>query len=117
MEIVLQGKSYFPLENNGAVGESPEKATEIIRGLEHLSCGDSLRELGVFSLEERRFHGHLLAAFQGFIKNTYKKNLGLRFNISEEFFTGRVVKDRNRLPRQAMDAPSLEMSMPGWMGP
>ncbi|GAB0188788.1 hypothetical protein GRJ2_001344100 [Grus japonensis] len=109
------------------------RATKLIRGLEHLSCEDRLKELGLFSLEKRRLQGDLIAAFQ-YLKgatgklerdclqghgvtrdNVLKLKEGrFRLDIKKKFFTMRVVRHWNRLPIEAVAAPSPVQGQVGW---
>ncbi|PKU46241.1 hypothetical protein llap_3465 [Limosa lapponica baueri] len=113
-------------------------ATKMIRGLEHLSYEDRLRELRLFSLEKKRLRRDLMAAFW-YLKETNRKDVegllmrgcndrmkGNVFKLKEgifgldirkKFFTVRVVRHWNRLlPREVVDAPLLEVfkARAGW---
>ena len=59
----------------------------MIRGLEHLSYEERVRELGLYSLEKRRHRGDLIVAFQ-YLKGAYKQE-------EEQLFT-KVDSDRTR---------------------
>jgi len=50
------------------------RATKMIRGLEHLCYEESLRELGLLSLEKRGLQRDITVAFQ-YTKGAYKKDL------------------------------------------
>ncbi|PKU49334.1 hypothetical protein llap_373 [Limosa lapponica baueri] len=55
------------------LGRIWQRVKKMIRGLEHLSYEDRLRELELLSLEKKRLWGDLITAFQ-YLKGAYKKD-------------------------------------------
>ena len=102
---------------------------KIIRGLEHLPYKNRLRQLGLISLEKRRLQRDLTAppsvpegvweklGRDFLIRAGSNRTRGKGFKLEEsrfkvdirkKFFTVRVARHWNRLPRGAVNAPSLE---------
>jgi len=102
----------------------------MIRGMENLSYEERLRKLELFSLEKEKLQEYLIAAFQ-YLKGPYKKageklftktcsdrtsgnavklkEGRFRLDIRKKLFTLRAVRHWKRLPREVVDAPSLEV--------
>lgn len=59
-------QAWEPQHKDVELSVGPEEATEMLRGLEHHSCEERLRELALFNLENGRLQGDLTATFQYF---------------------------------------------------
>jgi len=101
----------------------------MIWGLEYLPCEEKLRDLGLFSLEKRRLRGGLINVYkylkcgrQWDLVNLFSVDCGDRtrgdghrmdhrkFHINmRKNFTVRVTEHWNRLPREVVESPSLEI--------
>ena len=82
-------------------------ATKRMQGMEHLYYKDGLRELGLFSVGKKEKALDSLA--ESVVTGDGYKLKGKRFRLDiRKFFTIRVVRHWNKLPREVVEVSSLE---------
>ena len=140
LEYCQQACSPYLMKGQTKLEQVQRRATKLVKSLEELPYEQRLKELNLYSLQDRRTRGDLILMYRIMTKDigitstdifklktsvTRGHSLAVQYrkintlDIRQNFFTERVIKPWNNLPQEIVSSPNIKMfkkSYDKWRG-